>query len=127
MYLLSYLWHGVFLTDYEKLNYPKELFLVFAIVVYLIIGFIVAKAVDISILIKYFKRKPLIRGIIAGSLCGLVLFLMITVIGVSFSAGSNLENILFDLIWQVIEQMTGGIVVGIIHHLIFDPRVIFED
>lgn len=127
MYLLSYAWHGMFLNDYEKLNYPKEIFLVFAIFVYLIIGLLVARATDASFLLKKFKRKPLVRGVIAGASCGLALFIMSIVVGISFSSTAQLQNILFDLCWQVIEQTLGGVVVAIVHYSIFDPSVIFED
>jgi len=52
---------------------------------------------------------------------------MATVVGVSFSTGSNLENLLLDIVWQIIEQSVGGIVVGIVHLFVFDPSVRFED
>jgi H+/Cl- antiporter ClcA len=127
MYLLSYSWHGIYLNDYDKLNYPKELFLIFAILVYLIIGFVVAKATDFSLLTKYLKKKPIVRGVIAGAACGVVLFIMATVIGVSFSKGLEVKNLLFDVSWQMMEQMIGGMVVGIVHLVVFDPSVVFED
>ena len=127
MFLLSYVWHGVFLTDFSRLSYPKELFLIFAAIVYLIIGFIIAKAIDIAFLYKHFRRKPIIRGAISGGCCGILLFLISTVVGVSFSTGSTIENLLLDVSWQITEQLAGGIVTGIVHIFVFDPTAIYED
>jgi hypothetical protein len=56
-----------------------------------------------------------------------MLFLISTVVGVSFSTGSKLENLLLDVCWQVIEQSAGGAVVGIAHYFIFDSSAIIED
>jgi hypothetical protein len=124
MFLLSYVWHGIFLTDFSRLTYPKEVFFIAAAFVYLIIGFVVSKAIDVSFLVERFKRKPLLRGLLSGSVCGFFFFLIATVVGVSFSTGSKLENILLDVSWQVIEQALGGIAVGVVHIFVFDPSVI---
>lgn len=127
MFALSYLWHGVFLTDFSRLSYPKEIFLVIAALVYLIIGFVAAKAIDIKLLEKYFRRKPFLKGTISGAGLGFILFLISTVVGVSFSTGSKLENLLLDVFWQAIEQGIGGLVVGIAHFFVFDPSSVIED
>ncbi len=127
MFALSYIWHGIFLTDFSRLSYPKEIFLVFAAFVYLIIGFIVAKAIDAKPLEKYFKRKPLIKGLVAGGIIGFALFMISTVVGISFSTGSKLENLLLDVSWQVIEQGLGGVVVGIAHFFVYDSGSVIED
>jgi hypothetical protein len=127
MFLLFYAWHGLFLTDFSRLTYPKEIFLFFTSFVYLIIGFISAKVIDVKWLDKYFKRKPLIKGLISGAAFGFTLFLVSTVVGVSFSTGSKLENLLLDGCWQVIEQAAGGLAVGIAHYFVFDSSAIIED
>lgn len=127
MFMLFYVWHGLFLTDFARLSYPKGIFLICSSIVYLIIGFVVSKAIDTKILDKQFKRKPLLRGLISGAVCGFAFFLMATVVGVSFSAGSKVENLLLDVTWQIIEQTVGGLVVGIVHVFVFDPQAVFED
>ena len=83
MFLLSYVWHGIFLTDLSRLSYPKALFLFFAAIVYLMIG--------------------------------------------SFSTGSKLENMILDITWQLIEQGMGGLVVGIVRLLIFEPSIDLQE
>ena len=127
MFLLSYVWHGVFLTDFSRLSYPKELFLFFAVFVYLIIGFIVAKAIDVKLTENYFKRRPVLKGALTGAVLGFTFFIISTVVGVSFSTGSKLENLLLDVSWQVIEQSIGGAVVGIAHFFVFDSSAVIED
>ena len=127
MFALSYVWHGIFLTDFSRLSYPKEIFLVFAAFVYLIIGFISAKAIDAKLLENYFKRKPVIKGLVSGACLGFTLFIITSVIGVSFSTGSKIENLLLDGCWQTIEQGVGGIVVGIAHFFVFDSSAVIED
>jgi len=127
MFFISYIWHGVFLTDYSRLSYPQEIFLIIASIVYLILGFIVAKAIDNKALENRFKRKPILRGALSGAMCGFVFFLIATVVGVSFSTNSSIENLLLDVTWQIIEQSIGGIAVGIVHIFVYDPSVEFED
>lgn len=127
MFLLSYLWHGVFLTDFSRLSYPKEIFLLFAVVVYLIIGFLVSKAIDSKTLSSRFKRKPVVRGMIAGVLIGMACFFVAMVVGISFSTGSKIPNMVLDFTWQIIEQGVGGILAGLVHLVVFDPRVFAEE
>ena len=127
MFGISYIWHGIFLTDFSRLSYPKEIFLFFAVFVYLVIGFVSAKAIDIKLLESRFKRKPILKGLISGACLGFTLFVMTYVIGVSFSTGSKIENLLLDGIWQTIEQGVGGVVVGLAHFFVFDSSAIIED
>ncbi len=127
MFVLSYIWHGVFLTDFSRLSYPKEIFLIFAVFVYLIIGFLSAKAIEIQLLENKFKRKPLIKGLVSGACLGFILFIMTSVIGVSFSTGSKLENLLLDGCWQTVEQGIGGLIVGIAHYFVYDESTLAED
>jgi H+/Cl- antiporter ClcA len=112
------------LTDFSRLSYSKHLFLFFAALVYLIIGFIVTKAIEFKFLEKKFKRRPVVRGILSGAICGIAFFLIATVVGVSFSTGSKIENLLLDVSWQIVEQSFGGLAVGICYMFIFDPSVL---
>jgi hypothetical protein len=127
MYGLFYAWHGLFLTDFSRLSYPKEIFLTIAALVYLMIGFISAKAIDVQKLNKYFKHKPLLKGAVSGAILGFVLFALTAVLGVSFSTGSVVENLLLDLFWQVLEQTIGGLAVGIVHIFVYDSTAVIED
>ena len=119
MFSLSYLWHGIFLNDLERLNYPKEIFLTGAIVVYLILGFLLTKVFMIKFP-KSIAKRPFLRGIISGAMLGISSYLLALVIGVSFSSTLTLEYILFDLLWQAFEQTVGGIVVAMVYISIYD-------
>ena len=112
MFSLSYLWHGLFLNDFSQLNYPKQVFFVIAILVYLIIS------MGIAIIYSHpkldsLKKQPLRKGLLIGAAFGFALYMITLVIGVSFTRTMTLGNIMFDCGWQMIEQAIGGAVVGI--------------
>jgi hypothetical protein len=116
MYSLSYAWHGILLNDFDRISFPRGAYLTMAAFVYLLIGFIVASAYN-SEAIERISKKPILKGLVAGVICGFVLYIVALVVGVSFG-GRSLENILIDVFWQVIEQGIGGLVVGYLHVLI---------
>lgn len=119
MFGLSYVWHGVFLNDFERLNYPKEIFLTGSVITYLILGFLVTQ-IYLMKFPKAIARKPLTRGIISGVLLGIATYVVALVIGVSFSTTLTTEYILFDLLWQAVEQMAGGITVAFVYISIYE-------
>lgn len=125
MFGASYLWHGVFLTDFSRLNYPLGIFLTIACVVYLLFGFILSKGYMLKILAR-FSTKPFIRGMIAGSILGAIIFCITMVTGVSFNNQITTETLFMDFIWQVIEQTIGGIAVGAVYFFIAGGFV-YED
>ena len=119
MFSLSYLWHGIFLNDLERLSYPKEIFLTGSIITYLILGFLVTKIY----LLKFpreISKKPLVRGIISGALVGISTYMVALVIGVSFSNELTPQYIFFDMAWQAVEQTFGGITVAFVYIWIYD-------
>lgn len=119
MFGLSYLWHGVILNDFARLQYPKEIFLTGSVITYLILGFLVTKI----FLMKFpaaIAKKPLTRGMISGALLGIATYIVTLVVGVSFSTTLKTEYILFDMAWQAVEQMIGGITVAFIYISIYE-------
>ena len=123
MFGLSYLWHGVFLNDFERLSYPVEIFLTGSIITYLILGFLLTK-IYLMNFPKAIARKPMLRGIISGAALGVATYIVTLVIGVSFSTELTPEYILFDLLWQTVEQTIGGMAVGFIYIWIYDGNPI---
>ena len=116
MFGLSYVWHGVLLNDFARLTYPKELFLTFSSITYLILGFLVTNI----FLMKFpqgIAKKPLTRGIISGVLLGIATYVVTLVIGVSFI---TTDHILVDICWQAVEQMGGGITVAFVYISIYE-------
>jgi len=119
MFGLSYLWHGIFLNDLERLSYPKEIFLTGSVITYLILGFLLTR-IYLMKFPKTIAKKPLIRGIISGAFLGVATYIVTLVVGVSFSTELTPKYILFDMMWQAIEQTVGGIVVAFVYISIYE-------
>jgi hypothetical protein len=119
MFSLSYVWHGLVLNDFERLNYPKEIFLIGCVITYLILGFLLTKIYEMKFPKKIAKR-PFIRGIVSGSMLGIAAYIVSIVIGVSFNSELTPAYILFDMMWQAAEQTVGGIVVAFVYISIYD-------
>ena len=105
------------------LNYPLSLFLLFASVVYLVAGAFVAKVYTLEIFSR-FTKHPFLKGLLSGSVCGILLYLISLVIGVSFSRSITMQYMLIDITWQMIEQGLGGLVVGVVHAFVWDDSMI---
>ena len=119
MFSASYLWHGIFLNDLQRLTYPKEIFLTGSIITYLILGFLLTKIYQMRFP-SPIARKPIVRGLISGACLGIATYIVALVIGVSFSNGLKVEYILFDIAWQTVEQTLGGITVGLIYIWVYE-------
>lgn len=126
MFILFYLWHGLFLNDFSRLSYPTEIFLVFAAITYLIIGFVVVKVFEAKFLEKLFYHRLFLKGLVKGFMCGLMFFIVATVVGVSFNTGTGIKNLLFDMAWQMFEQGIGGIVVSATY-VLFEFNLLADD
>jgi len=123
MYGLSYLWHGVFLTDLEEFRVPLGLYLVLSAIVYLVIGFTLTLLVDQALLHGWIKLRsgfPVVSFLAAGVI-GFLLYLLVFVLGVS-PAGHGAKHVTVDILWQVIEQGVGGVCVAF--GIIYDVRKI---
>lgn len=120
MYSAFYMWHGVFLTDFSKIEFSKTLFLLLAALVYLVIAFSLYRTFESKTLNKYIS-SPMMRGVASGIILGFILFAIITVLGISFTKNVNLTYILVDCAWQVAEQTLGGLIIGLGKILIFEP------
>jgi hypothetical protein len=126
MFGASYLWHGLVLTDLNKLHYPVSVFLVSAGIVYFVLGFFLTRIFQSKLLYQRFAKQPFNKGLAIGSVAGVVLFLVTLVLGVSFNQPRTLEFMLIDMGWQIFEQMLGGFSVALIHAFVMDP-VPFEE
>lgn len=120
MFALSYLWHGVVLSDLQEVGIPKALYLVLSGIVYLVIGFGITFLVHKAIQYEFISLKgafPLMSMAI-GSAVGFFVFLVIFVVGMSFTR-PGVVHIVADILWQMAEQGVGGLVVslGIIYDM----------
>lgn len=120
MYVAFYFWHGVFLNDLNRISFSKGLFLGLAALVYLVISFILYRTYESKLLAKYITQ-PILRGVVSGIFLGFILFALVTVLGISFTKDVNLTYIFADCVWQLVEQVIGGLVIGLCKVIIFEP------
>ena len=121
MYAAFYFWHGIFLNDLNRITFSKVLFLVLAALVYLIISYVLYRTFETKILANLITA-PLLRGAVSGILLGLVLFSIITVLGISFTKHISLKYLVADCAWQVAEQLVGGIIIAIGKLVLYEPK-----
>ncbi|MES2131269.1 MAG: hypothetical protein V4506_02910 [Bacteroidota bacterium] len=121
MYGAFYFWHGIFLNDLNRITFSKVLFLFLAALVYLIISYVLYRTFETKILVNLITA-PLLRGAVSGILLGLVLFSIITVLGISFTKHISMKYLVADCAWQVAEQLVGGIIIGIGKSVLYEPK-----
>lgn len=117
MFCASYAWHGMFLNDLEKIQYPDNVFVSLAGVAYLIIGFVVAFAFMQNIFPNQ-EKNPVLRGPMIGAICGACIYIVVLVVSISFGSRMNLTHMAFDFCWQTMEQAIGGLLVGMVHYYV---------
>jgi hypothetical protein len=120
MWGISYLWHGFFLNDITNLNYPKGIYLMASTIVYMVIGFLLTRIFSLQFTINIF-RNFFVRGIACGAVVGVLLYMFMIVLGVSFTKNLSMANMIIDIPWQLFEQSFGGILIALTYVLIYEP------
>jgi hypothetical protein len=120
MYVAFYVWHGLFLNDLNRISFPIAIFLGLAALVYLVISFILYRTYESKFLTKYIPQ-PMLRGVSSGFLIGFILFALVAVLGISFTSNVNATYLMADCAWQIVEQIIGGIIIGLGKIIIFEP------
>jgi uncharacterized membrane protein YccC len=126
MYALSYLWHGIALTDLQELKIPLWLYLSLSAVVYLLIALGIKMAIHHCIIHEWISLKrafPLMSTAI-GAVVGFVVYLIVFILGMSF-ASREVVHIAVDILWQMLEQAMGGLMVSL--GIIYDMHRSFFD
>jgi hypothetical protein len=121
MYAISYLWHGVALTDLQELSIPKTLYMILSAVIYLVIGLAMTIGIHKAIQYEFISLKeafPLMSALV-GAAVGFFVYLVIFVLGISF-AKHGMVHVLVDVLWQMFEQGVGGLAVSL--GIIYDMR-----
>ncbi|CAN5828121.1 hypothetical protein BH11BAC7_BH11BAC7_17780 [soil metagenome] len=121
MFAVSYLWHGVILYDYAQITYPLGIYLTASAIAYLFIGFLVNRAFLIPFFDKI-SRHPLIRGPFIGFACGVLVYIIATVVHVTFNKDMDLKYFVLDITWQGIEQAFGGFIIGLVYMFVYEPH-----
>ena len=121
MYASFVVWHGFFLNDLSYITFSKPLFFGLAGFVYLVISYLLYRVYEAKIFDRYFYGGVL-RGVTAGFIIGVILFAIIAVLGISFTKYVNTTYLLADCLWQIAEQMIGGVVIGFGKLFLFEVR-----
>ena len=69
-----------------------------------------------------FFYSSVLRGITVGFIIGFILFALIAVLGISFTKHINTTYLLADCMWQIAEQILGGLVIGFGKLFLFEPH-----
>ncbi len=111
---ISYVWHGLALTDISDLRMDLGLYLGLSGLAYLFIGLLLTLAIHLCIAREWISLKvgfPL-KSMLVGSGIGVLIYLVVLLSGLSF-ASHGIQHVVVDLIWQVIEQAIGGLMVSL--------------
>lgn len=107
MIILSFFWHGIILNDFKNINYNFILFVVLAVVVYIVI------ALALNFVIYYIKvgENIFVKPLLAGAAFGFFIYLVVFVMGLSYHV-RGIEHIVIDFSWQMVEQAMGALAVA---------------
>ncbi len=119
MFLLFYFWHGIFLNDFKRIQFPLSWFVTFAAGTYLILGAGLYFLYE-SRLMKRFKNF-LLRGLLSGLIAGFSVFMVATIVNISLTKHLSPQHLLIDAAWQISEQILGGMIVVLFKIIIHEP------
>ena len=120
MFILFYLWHGVFLNDFQRLNFPLTWFVTFAAITYLLFGAGIYLLYESSIMKKV--NNLFVRALICGLIAGFSLFMIATIVNISLTKHLSMQHLMVDCIWQITEQIMGAMVVVLVRGFIHDRQ-----
>ncbi len=107
MYVLFYFWHGSVLNDFIRLDVNLNLFFVLSAITYFIFGISIMFFHRMEFFIYNFPAW--LRIILIGTLVGISAYAISVVLPVSVNRTLILKYVLFDLIWQIFEQIIGSL------------------
>ena len=117
---ISYVWHGLALTDISDLRMDPWLYFGLSSLAYLFIGLLLTLAVHLAIAREWISLKTAfpLKAMLVGSVIGVFIYLVVLVSGLSF-ASHGLQHVVVDAFWQMFEQAIGGLMVslGIIYDM----------
>lgn len=119
MFILFYVWHGVFLNDFKRIQFPLAWFVTFAAFTYLIFGAGIYFLFESQIM-KWFEN-PFLRAVVCGVIAGFSLFMIATIVNISLTKHLSKQHLLVDCIWQMTEQCMGALTVVAMKYLIREP------
>jgi len=120
MFTLFYLWHGVFLNDFKRIQFPLTWFVTFAAFTYLVLGAGIYFLFESRLFKKF--RNVFFRGIMAGVVAGISLIMIATIVHISITRHLSAEHLMIDGVWQVFEQVVGALIMVSLKLLIHEEE-----
>jgi hypothetical protein len=121
MFTLFYVWHGIFLNDFKRIQFPLPWFVTFAALTYLILG------AGIFFLYESRAMKKVKSLALRAALCGLIggfsLFMVATIVNISLTSRLSMQHLMIDCVWQMTEQVVGAMVIFLFKVVIHEPQV----
>jgi hypothetical protein len=121
MFSLFYAWHGIFLNDFKRIQFPLSWFVTFAAFTYLILG------AGMYILFESHTmrriRNLFARGVSCGLIAGISLFMIATIINISLTRHLSMQHLIVDCAWQIAEQFIGAMVVLVVKYAVHEPQL----
>jgi hypothetical protein len=121
MFTLFYVWHGVFLNDFKRIQFPLFWFQLFAAFTYLFFGIALYLFFESALLKKV--RNVFVRGVVSGFVLGFTVFMVASIVNISLTRHLSMQHMMIDCIWQMIEQVIGAMVIVLLKLLIHEPQV----
>lgn len=121
MFTLFYIWHGIFLNDFKRIQFPLSWFVTFAALTYLIFGAGIYMLFESRAMKRF--RNFFVRGILCGIIAGFSLFMIATIVNISLTKHLSVQHLMIDCIWQMTEQIVGAMVVVIFKIAIHEHQV----
>jgi hypothetical protein len=121
MFALFYTWHGIFLNDFKRIQFPLAWFVTFAALTYLIFGAGIYVLFESHLMKKI--RNFLVRGLICGVIAGFSLFMIAMIVNISLTRNLSVQHLMMDCIWQMSEQIVGAMVIVLFKIIIHEPQV----
>lgn len=111
---ISYVWHGVALTDIADLRMDMWLYFTLTGLAYLLIGLVLTFGMHFLLAREWISMKTAFpaKAMMAGAVAGVGVYLVVLASGLSF-ASHGIQHVVVDLVWQVVEQAVGGLMVGL--------------
>jgi hypothetical protein len=120
MFTLFYVWHGIFLNDFKRIQFPLVWFVTFAALTYLIFGAGIYILYESQVMKKI--RNFFIRGLICGVIAGFSLFMIATIVNISLTRHLSIQHLTMDCVWQMSEQIVGAMVIVLLKIGIHEPQ-----
>ena len=115
MFALSYLWHGTVLNDLKDIGDDVDLYFLFSIAGYLLLGLLFAH-LQIGLFLSEWieaKENPIPKMMLTGLATGIMIGCLLLALTLPLKGRVETEHAWLDLGWQIVEQTAGAILAAV--------------